>query len=263
MSAEQVEATPESWADVHRTPALNKALAEVQKALPDIKAGQTANAGSYSYKYADLADINPKILPLLGKNGLSWTTRPTMHFDRFVLLYELRHESGEMIDGLYPLSDRGTPQDLGKAITYARRYALCAVTGIAAGGDDDDGQSASQAAQQQPAKTAQRRPPQQRDTHTERSQYGPNAPRTDDQSNKIFAMLGELGIDYKAEVGRDEVLSMFSQWLRKDLASTRDLTKRDARQVIDNLQGMLDGGPMFINAETGEVPMAEPPPEEG
>ena len=39
----------------------------------------------------------------------------------------------------------GSPQDIGKAITYARRYALCAVTGLAPGGDDDDGKSATDA----------------------------------------------------------------------------------------------------------------------
>src|SRR5690606_31859835 len=81
------------------------------------------------------------VLPLLGKHGLSFSARPTLdEAGRFVLAYSLRHESGDSEDGAYPLPTTGTPQQVGSAITYARRYALCAVTGVAAD-EDDDGNS--------------------------------------------------------------------------------------------------------------------------
>jgi len=222
----------------------------------------------FEYKYADLASIAEQAYPLLAQNGLSFTASPTMGERGFVLEYALMHESGEDRCGSWPLPDPRSVdiKQIGIAITYARRYCFSAVTGIVTE-EDTDTQGAPEPQRagrpQQTQQTQQRRPQQQPDMRTERTQYGPNAPRTDDQSNKIFAMLGELGIDYKAEAGRDEVLTMFSGWLQKDLASTKDLTKRDARQVIDNLQSMLDGGPMFVTPETGEVPRAEPPPEEG
>jgi hypothetical protein len=50
----------------------------------------------------------------------------------------------EQLDGMYPLGT-GTPQQLGSAITYARRYCLLAVTGLAPDdGSDDDAQAAEQ-----------------------------------------------------------------------------------------------------------------------
>lgn len=120
------------------------ALAAVQAELPRVAKENTAKVksdkGSYTYRYADLAEITPLILPLLSRNGLAWTTCPTVTSDgRFVLRYALKHTSGESEQGEYPLpKPDSSPQVLGSAITYARRYALCAVTGVAPGGDDDD-----------------------------------------------------------------------------------------------------------------------------
>jgi hypothetical protein len=82
------------------------------------------------------------VLPLLGKHGLSFSTKPTMVDGRFVLEYVLRHVSGQEDGGQWPLSV-GTPQQMGSAITYARRYALSAITGVAPDDSDDDGQAAA------------------------------------------------------------------------------------------------------------------------
>lgn len=135
------------------TPRLNAALAAVQRDLPRIDKGKTAkvptkNGGEYTYSYADLADVAQAIKPLLGAHGLAFTTWPTLTGNRFVLRYELLHESGEQKDGEYPLPsplDVGA-QALGSAITYARRYCLCAVTGVAP--DDDDDAAAADAKRQ-------------------------------------------------------------------------------------------------------------------
>lgn len=124
------------------TPALNAALAVVQSQLPRIDKGKTAKVpmkagGTYTYTYADLADVSAAVLPLLGANGLSFTTWPTLVGNRFVLRYELLHQSGESKGGEYPLPIDAGAQALGSAITYARRYCLCAVTGVAPDDDDD------------------------------------------------------------------------------------------------------------------------------
>lgn len=130
-----------------RTPGLNKALASLQAELPHVGKDQTAKAGQYSYDYADLAAVSKALMPLLGKHGLAFIARPTLTPDGFALAYSLLHESGEGVHGSYPLPTSGTPQQVGSAISYARRYCLCAVTGLAPGGDDDDGAAAEQAAQ--------------------------------------------------------------------------------------------------------------------
>lgn len=127
--------------------ALAASLAALQADLPDVGKGQTANAGTYSYSYADLADCSTAILPKLAEHGLSFSAKPTLTDEgRFVLRYVLRHTSGESDGGDYPLPDptKASAQQVGSAITYSRRYTLCAVTGLAPHGEDDDGKAASQ-----------------------------------------------------------------------------------------------------------------------
>jgi hypothetical protein len=130
-------------APVPQPSALARALAELQAELPTINRDQTAEVKTktgdkYSYTYADLAAISAEVLPRLGKHGLSFIAKPTMRGNVFVLAYSLLHESGEREDGDYPLPSNVTPQQLGSAITYGRRYCLCAVTGVATTDDDDD-----------------------------------------------------------------------------------------------------------------------------
>ena len=123
---------------------LASALAAFQLELPRLAKGNTADMGNYIIKYADLAGVSTVVLPLLAKHGLSFSAKPTLdEAGRFVLEYSLRHQSGESDTGRYPLPS-GTPQQLGSAITYARRYALSAVTGVAPD-TDDDGKEANDA----------------------------------------------------------------------------------------------------------------------
>lgn len=140
------------------------ALADVQAELPRILKGERAyvksEKGAYSYAYASLADIHEVVLPRLANAGLAWSCAPTIRDDgRYVLVCTLLHgASGENMACEFPLPSQARPQELGSAITYARRYALCAMVGIAAD-EDDDGQAAEQAARQQ---QEQRRPRKQR-----------------------------------------------------------------------------------------------------
>lgn len=137
---------------------LESALAAFQAEVPSIRKGNEATVvsqkGSYKYAYADLADVTERVLPLLGKHGLMFTAIATLGTTNgFVLMYELRHTSGGRFGGMYPLPDprQTPPQQLGAAITYARRYTLCAATGVAPGGDDDDAHSVPAAAPYRPA----------------------------------------------------------------------------------------------------------------
>ena len=138
---------------------LTEALAQLQGRLPRVAKEHTAKVetktgGNYKYAYADLTDVSAALLPVMSALGLSFSSAPTIHAEtgRFVLAYRLWHVNGDVLAGSYPLPDpdRLGPQDLGKAITYARRYALCAVTGLAPGGDDDDAGGVQQEHQRQP-----------------------------------------------------------------------------------------------------------------
>lgn len=183
---------------------LAAALARVQAELPTVGKGETAEVEGvtkggrpfkYKYNYADLAAVSKTILPLLGANGLSWITRPTINDGgKFVLAYELLHISGESRSGEYPLTG-GTPQEIGSAITYARRYTLCSVTGVAPEQDDDDAAAASN---RQPA----------RDSWDTAAPV--EKPPTPEQTAAYEALLAELGgitrrVDIGNQVGRKAV----------------------------------------------------------
>ena len=129
-----------------RPESLAAALAELQQHLPRIGKDAQAQYG----KYADLADVSRALLPVLAGQGFSWICCPTVIGERFELRYSLRWDgTDEIIEGYYPLPTSGTPQQIGSAITYARRYCLLAVTGAAPDEDDDDAQAAEQAARAQ------------------------------------------------------------------------------------------------------------------
>ena len=158
---------------------LAAAMAKVQAALPRVHKGETADTGKYQYRYASLADVHAAVLPLLAEHGLSFVCMPTLSdAGHFVLAYRLMHVSGETLEGQYPLPTGGTPQAQGSAITYARRYTLLSVVGVAPD-DDDDGHAAEQAA----------------------TTNGQRAPRPDhetllDKVNQLIVQLEEHGIEH-------------------------------------------------------------------
>jgi hypothetical protein len=137
---------------------LAAALANVQGEAITVDATETATVKgktkdgreySYQYSYATLADVTEAVMPHLGKNALAFVAW-TQHTPRgFALVYQLVHESDEWIGGEWTLPD-DDPQAIGSEITYARRYCLQALTGVAAKGKvgeapaDDDGRFASE-----------------------------------------------------------------------------------------------------------------------
>lgn len=142
---------------------LAEALVQLQARLPRITKDETARVehkggGAHTYRYVNLSSITDAVFPLLAELHLVWMCRPTLNKDgRFVLQYSLIFaDNHEAEHGEYPLPE-GTPQTIGGAITYARRYALCAVLGIAPADDDDDAQAAEQDARE--ARAAAWRPP--------------------------------------------------------------------------------------------------------
>ena len=138
---------------------LGVALAKAQGSMSFAKK-DSANP-HFKSSYADLASVWAAIREPLSANGLSIIQRLTGS-DRtgVVVVTTLLHSSGEYVnDRIWmPVPANATPQQYGSAITYARRYSLSALVGVAA--DDDDGNAASERA---PAPQAQARkaPPAQ------------------------------------------------------------------------------------------------------
>ena len=134
-------------ADVaHARGGLARALVALQAELPWVAKTKTAqvptkSGGSYSYTYADLADVTAAAMPLLVKHGLAFTCLPRItERGGYELVGVLLHVSGEEREGALPLHGND-PQALGGGITYMRRYLLGCMLGIVTD-DDADGRQA-------------------------------------------------------------------------------------------------------------------------
>jgi hypothetical protein len=120
--------------------ALSKAQADITGALKD------SSNPFFKSKYADLASCWDACRKQLAANGLSVIQTTRMAEQGLVLVTTLAHSSGEWIAGEMPvlIAVQGksgefkevTPQAQGSGITYARRYALAAIVGLAQVDDD-------------------------------------------------------------------------------------------------------------------------------
>jgi ERF superfamily len=121
---------------------LTKALS---KAQGEMKAATFNKVNPhFKNKYADLAAIIDAIRKPLADNGLAWTQ--SMERTELGLFLVTRLHLGEQwISSNHPLPNGGvTPQAFGSALTYARRYSLSAICGMAAD-EDEDAEEASKA----------------------------------------------------------------------------------------------------------------------
>ena len=111
---------------------ITKALIEFHRSVDKIDKNARGNYG----KFADLANVLSTITPPLLANGLVLTQT----FEEDCLTTTLRHVSGETIDSttmLIVAEGRNKTQEWGKAVTYQRRYAACAILGLVADMDVD------------------------------------------------------------------------------------------------------------------------------
>ena len=114
---------------------------------------KTQKGGTISFKYADLASLIDCVRAAFHPHGLA-VFQTTRAVDGCVVVdTTIMHESGEWIsDGGFRIrTNDGDAKALGSAVTYARRYALAAIAGIAQ--TDDDGRAASKPAE--PARPAE------------------------------------------------------------------------------------------------------------
>ena len=132
----------------------------------------------------------------------------------------LAHKSGQWIASELTLpNDRmGGIQGMGSALTYARRYALAAMVGVAQ--DDDDGEGAMAA-----SKAAEKERVQQ--TRQQAKASNPD-PMTKAQHSAVMAYLTRRhGNDRQGYI--DELSAFFG----RTITSSAELTKSMASEFID------------------------------
>lgn len=91
----------------------------------------------FKSRFADLPCTIDTVMPALVANGIVPTQTLDVLDGRTCLVTRLLHTSGQWIESVCPLPETPDMQKMGSAITYARRYSLSAICGIAADEDDD------------------------------------------------------------------------------------------------------------------------------
>lgn len=102
------------------------------------------------YSYASLAEVIEACRKGLSENGLAIMQPTKMVDNRLVVETLLAHSSGEWIRSEIQIdSQEQSPQGIGSALTYARRYSLTSLLGVASE-EDDDGESAMKDGEKKP-----------------------------------------------------------------------------------------------------------------
>lgn len=204
---------------------------------------ETRGGGSYGYAYADLPSIMALVRPVLARHQLA-ITQPVQSLDDALSVETIvMHTSGGTItSGRLVVRMPPNPQQTGSTITYLRRYQLCALLGIAAD-DDDDGRAAS-AVTQPKRKTTKRK--------DDAAPPPPTTKRvaeiTDMQRRHIMAMFNSLGLS--GDENRAARLAYTSNAIGREIETTNDITRDEARQLIETLIADTNRGDEY--AETGD-----------
>lgn len=204
--------------------ALAKAMMAVQSELaPVTKDAKNTFVGN---RYATLTAVVENCRDALERNGIWLSQIPVPapdalgpnHLALMTRLYHLKSGQWQASILCTPLP-KADPQGMGSALTYCRRYAICAMLGILT--EDDDANSASRGSKQtSPARQPAKTPRMQKGTsgkqsQGEPSQNGSNRPYFD------FDSLPQLdGVEYQIVTGndgRDCVLALGNTFAKKEI----------------------------------------------
>jgi hypothetical protein len=126
-----------------KSESITKLAAAIVKAQPEIeKAFKKSENPFFHSTYADLTEVWRSCEKSLKTNKLAILQPMSVNENNEVLVETiLMHESGEWISGeILVKPEKQTPQGMGSAITYSRRYSLAAMVGICP--EDDDAEAA-------------------------------------------------------------------------------------------------------------------------
>src|ERR1700690_4103696 len=229
--------------------ALAKAQAELtnpEKSLVATIRPQSQGEAERSFRYAPLASGLDIVRKTLGQHEIA--TVQTTAIDQTAgmvnLTTVLAHASGEWISSDWPVcavSETATPRRMGAALTYARRYALFTLVGIA-GEDDLDAPDLATPIDQPPdpgkakgldngkLNGAQRSAPYDRRAAAGRAQPTPPL------GTELSAQLRDRLITECHELSSDDAAAA---WAHKSLADKNNLTKVDAQAVEQAFRARL------------------------
>jgi hypothetical protein len=231
--------------------ALASALAKAQAELVNPEKSLTATirsgrpgAGERSFRYAPLSSGLDIVRKTLGQHEIA--TVQTTAIDQaggiVNLTTMLAHASGEWIASdwpVCPVAETANPQRMGAALTYARRYALFTLVGIA-GEDDLDAPDLCAAPPSPPPSAA--KPLLERSRvlfHTPGNGRGRGMTKGEPPAIIDGEQSAALRESLLAEIGNIGSAELAASWAREALASKNKLAALDAKLVEDSFEQKL------------------------
>ncbi len=190
--------------------------------------------GDRSFRYASLASGLDIVRKSLGQHEIATvqTTAIDQATGQIQLTTLLAHASGEWISSDWPvcaISEVAAPHRMGAALTYARRYALFALVGIAG---EDDLDAPDNLIEPSLAKLPEQPSPRSPRKPSEGTLHRP--PVLDQEASK------QLRDELLAEIGALKDGEDLALWAHRRLASINRLSADDARLVEAAYQTILD-----------------------
>jgi hypothetical protein len=189
-----------------------------------------------SFRYASLASGLDIVRKSLGQHEIATIQTTAIDNDsgQIRLTTLLAHASGEWISSdwpVCPITDTVSPQRMGTALTYARRYALFALVGIAG---EDDLDAPDLLAEPSPALTAPAKTSQARANGRKRANGSIHK-----QPLLTPAPSAQLRDQLIAEIEALSDGESLALWAHRRLAAKNTLTHEDARTVETTYQAVL------------------------
>lgn len=240
-------------------PVMSATLGQLIAALKDFSAAaknpaKTATNPHFRSTFAPLPEVLDYVRPALAQHGLTITQLT----DGYELITLLMHTSGEWLSSRYPLHPvKDDPQGLGSAVTYARRYTLLALLGLA-GDDDDDGNTASGLSATPPGPMATKpkappanppvaEPPGPKPKANGAKPLAPNGKQAAAPPTPATAALGDyiiqVGATYKGQALKD-LPAKALRWFAQDMAASTPL----AQETKDACAAYLHARPELLAA---------------
>lgn len=122
----------------------NELFTALSKAQGELTVAQINKVNPhFKSRYSDLQSYFSACRAPLSKNGLSVVQTIEDREGRALLITTLGHCSGQWIKSSMPINPtKNDMQGFGSALSYARRYSLASIIGLASGEEDDDGNDA-------------------------------------------------------------------------------------------------------------------------
>ena len=225
---------------------LAKAQCDLTNPERTLTATITDRGGERSFRYASLASGLDLVRKALGQQDIAVMQSTGLDHGHIMLTTLLVHASGEWVSSLWPVcpASESSAHVKGAALTYARRYALFTLVGIA-GEDDLDAPDIPNKEQPAPG----RAPPQKGGNGSV------HAPPTRDVAGSA-GLRDRLLQEIAGTVG-EEALAV---WAKRAMPLKNQLTEVHARAVEAAYLAKLNGSLPALMAAPGPKSLAEHPP---